>query len=184
MKMVVRSFIKYFLMCFMCLNIAQCQTRNQVQDLKLECLSPLENEYIQDLYSVFEKKLIDRYGKRKRHKLLSNYVKDFSKQKIHYLSFFKSFQVDTTSEEFHRMFIKNSQLPQENNILNGNISEEIVVIRTDKKEKVSEPERDSPLLVASALDLSFKKNEYEDKLLQIYIMYHLFVLPNLHLQSR
>jgi len=176
----------------------------------------MENEYIQNHYLVFEKKLIDRYGKQKRHKLLSNYVKDFSEQKKYPL-FFKSFQVDTTSSEFHRMFIKNSQLPQEEDILGSDIYE-IVVISTDDKKKVSEPERDyyilnpnsiymscimqqkskndkvnnlfqyitidvSPMIVASAIDLSFKKNEYNDQLLQMYIMFHLFLLPNLHLQN-
>ena len=220
---IVNSLMKYFLMCLMCLSTAQCQTR---QDLKLKCLSSNENKYLNELYSVFERKLIDRYGNLKRHELIFNYVNDnalFSFDKID-TSFFKSFQVDTTSIEFHRMFIRNSQLPQEifddDIVVLGHgavISEHGEIIefgdikhREPKDYYVISPNSIytqcflqqksknykinnvlsvsftidiSPSIIVPVFSSSFKQNEYKDQLLQIYVMFHLFLLPNLHLQS-
>jgi len=93
-----------FLILLTCLSTIQCQ------DFKLKCLSLKENEYLQELYSVFERKLIDHYGKLKKRELIFNYVNDFSQLSIEEINtlFFKSFQIDTTSVEFHKLFIRNS----------------------------------------------------------------------------
>ena len=223
-------------MCFICLNTTQCQSQNQVQDLKMECLSSKENEYLQELYSVFEQKLIDHYGKLKKHELIFNYVNDFSQLSIEEINnlFFKSFQIDTTSVEFHQMFIRNLQLQPKEDILDDDIVEVVVIghgaIIDEQgkiievgdidaiKEKANRQPSDyyvinpngsyalcflqqksknykvnnlfkyfsvdaSPEITAQAISTSFKKSEFKDQLLQTHIMFHLFVLPKLHLQN-
>ena len=210
-----------------CLSVIQCQS----QDFKLKCLSSKENEYLQELYSVFERKLIEHYGKIEKHDLIFKYVNDFSELSIEEINtlFFKSFQIDTTSVEFHKLFISYSQLPPEEDIL------DVVVIGSgaiidDKgkiievgdidaiKEKTNKQPTDyyvinpnssyvlcflqqksknymvnnmfkfisvdvSPSITSHVISTSFKKSEFKDQLLQTHIMFHLFVLPKLHLQS-
>ena len=110
--------MKYFLkslIVLMCLNVAQCLSQNEDLESKLDCLSDVENEYLGQLYSIFEKKLIEKYGERELHELIYDYVNNFSERKVN-SSFFKSFRIDTAAEEFHRLFIKNSELPEEDGL--------------------------------------------------------------------
>ncbi len=211
--------MKYF---FVCLIIAtSTATAGKSQDLKLKCLSKKENEYIGQLYSIFEKKLINIYGKLKTTELMFNYVNDFSLGKIN-TSFLKSFQIDTTSGEFHQMFIKESEMPREEDsnitsVGHGAIIDEhgeIIEIGDINKGKSTKKPKDydiinpnsnyisclmqqksknykvnnlfkyfaidiDPSVAASTLRLSYEQNEYKDQLLQVYIMFHLFLLPNL-----
>ena len=111
------------LVLLICLSTIQCQ------DVKLTCLSLEEKEYLQELHSVFEKTLIDHYGKLEKHDLIFNYVNDFSQLSIAEINtlFFQSFKIDTTAEEFHKLFIKYSQLPPEEDILDDDIEEVIII---------------------------------------------------------
>ena len=122
----MKRLIMMSLILLTCLSAIQCQS----QDFKLKCLSSKENEYLQELYSVFERKLIDHYGKIEKHDLIFKYVNDFSELSIEEINtlFFKSFQIDTTSVEFHKLFIKYSpQLTLKEDILDDRIIEIVTV---------------------------------------------------------
>ena len=209
--------MKHFLKCLIvliCLIFTQCQSHSQSKawDLKLDCLSDAENEYLGQLFAIFEEKLMDRYWEKEIHELMYQYVNDFHANAYKfYPHLFRVFKMDTTPEEFHKIFIKNSQILNAEDFLLfvGNNDQEdederyrdYYVINSNSiylscflQQKSKHEDINSalhtlftiqdiaPNIIAGGMEI-FKKNDFKDPLLQLCVLFHLFLLPNLYLQD-
>ena len=128
--------MKKILFLFNFILIVSCQS----QTLELKGLPNPELNYVNNLYNLFQERLIKNYGNLKMNELLNLYVKDFSDNKIS-SSFFAAFSFDTTSLNFHTLFSQSSL--QEDNVENGikkKNNNEIIVIEEviiDENQKIA-----------------------------------------------
>ena len=180
-----------FLIILLLSSIFACDNAYS-QRFQLDCLSSADNKLINELYPVFEKKLIEKYGKQEIHKLMYQYVNDFH---LHCISlycnseadtFFKTFQINILLTEFNRLFYRVCKMPlmvdcfylvgysscffqqkSENENLNE-VFETLVAVGDI-----------GIFTIADWLSSYFSQDDYKDPILQTFVLLQLFIFPNL-----